>query len=88
MGSVVRAVVQPFLREHGGNGLVDEVLVLDDGSRDDTAEQAGDAGARVVRGPRRGRRQGAGDGGGARGLGRATSSPSSTPTWPTPRRPS
>jgi glucosyl-3-phosphoglycerate synthase len=51
VGSVVRAVVQPFLANHGGNGLVDEVIVLDDGSADDTAEQAGDAGARVVRGP-------------------------------------
>ena len=51
VGSVVRAVVQPFLDRAGGNGLVDEVIVLDDGSTDDTAEQAGDAGARVVRGP-------------------------------------
>jgi hypothetical protein len=50
VGSVVRAVVQPFLASAGGNGLVDEVLVLDDGSSDDTAEQATDAGARVVRG--------------------------------------
>jgi glucosyl-3-phosphoglycerate synthase len=51
VGSVVRAVVQPFLATHGGNGLVDEVIVLDDGSLDDTAEQAHDAGARVVAGP-------------------------------------
>ena len=51
VGSVVRAVVQPFLAAHGGNGLVDEVIVLDDGSRDDTTEQARDAGARVVVGP-------------------------------------
>ena len=51
VGSVVRAVVQPFLAGHGGNGLVDEVIVLDDGSRDDTAEQARDAGASVVAGP-------------------------------------
>jgi glucosyl-3-phosphoglycerate synthase len=50
VGSVVRAVVQPFLASAGGSGLVDEVLVLDDGSSDDTAEQAADAGARVVRG--------------------------------------
>jgi glucosyl-3-phosphoglycerate synthase len=50
VGSVVRAVVQPFLASAGGNGLVDEVIVLDDGSTDDTAEQAEDAGARVVRG--------------------------------------
>jgi len=51
VGSVVRAVVQPFLASHGGNGLVDEVIVLDDGSGDDTAEQARDAGAAVVAGP-------------------------------------
>ncbi len=51
VGSVVRAVVQPFLASHGGNGLVDEVIVLDDGSTDDTAPQARDAGARVVAGP-------------------------------------
>jgi glucosyl-3-phosphoglycerate synthase len=50
VGSVVRAVVQPFLAGHGGSGLVDEVIVLDDGSRDDTADQARDAGARVVTG--------------------------------------
>jgi glucosyl-3-phosphoglycerate synthase len=48
VGSVVRAVVQPFLAAAGGNGLVDEVIVLDDGSTDDTADQAIDAGARVV----------------------------------------
>jgi glucosyl-3-phosphoglycerate synthase len=52
VGSVVRAVVQPFLARAGGSGLVDEVIVLDDGSTDDTAEQAGDAGATVVHGPR------------------------------------
>ncbi len=52
VGSVVRAVVQPFLARAGeGGGLVDEVIVLDDGSTDDTAGQASDAGARVVRGP-------------------------------------
>ena len=51
VGSVVRAVVQPFLIGHGGSGLVDEVIVLDDGSLDDTAVQARDAGARVVAGP-------------------------------------
>ena len=51
VGSVVRAVVQPFQAVHGGNGLVDEVMVIDDGSRDNTADQARDAGARVVAGP-------------------------------------
>ena len=50
VGSVVRAVVQPFLAAAGGNGLVDEVIVLNDSSSDDTAEQAQDAGARVVNG--------------------------------------
>ena len=87
VGSVVRAVVQPFLLAHGGNGLVDEVIVLDDGSLDDTADQAHDAGARVVAGP---------GGPGARARPwpppspppRATSWSSSTPTWPTPRPPS
>jgi glucosyl-3-phosphoglycerate synthase len=51
VGSVVRAVVQPFLASAGGNGLVDEVLVLNDGSIDDTAEQARAAGAKVVSSP-------------------------------------
>ncbi len=51
VGSVVRAVVQPFLASHGGDGLVDEVIVVDDGSEDDTAAQAHGAGARVVAGP-------------------------------------
>ncbi len=62
VGSVVRAVVQPFLAEHGGNGLVDEVIVLDDGSIDDTAAQAAGAGARVVAGPGGAGRQGPGHG--------------------------
>ena len=52
VGSVVRAVVQPFLASAGGSGLVDEVIVLDDGSSDHTAEQAAEAGAQVVRGRR------------------------------------
>ena len=51
VGCVVRAVVQPFQAAHGGNGLVDEVIVLNDGSADNTAGQARDAGARVVAGP-------------------------------------
>ena len=63
VGSVVRAVVQPFVAAQGGNGLVDEVLVLDDGSRDDTAAQAAGAGARVV--------AGAGGTGGTGGKGQA-----------------
>ena len=65
VGSVVRAVVQPFLASSGGNGLVDEVIVLDDGSLDDTAEQARDAGRGRGGRARRGRRQGPGHGGGA-----------------------
>jgi glucosyl-3-phosphoglycerate synthase len=85
VGSVVRAVVQPFLAAHGGNGLVDEVIVLDDGSLDDTAEQAGDAGAAVVAGP-------GGEGGKGQAMAAAprpaTSWRSSTPTSPTRHRPS
>jgi glucosyl-3-phosphoglycerate synthase len=38
------------LASAGGNGLVDEVIVLDDGSSDHTAAQAVDAGACVVQG--------------------------------------
>ncbi len=51
VGSVVRAVTQPFVTAHGGDGLVDEVIVLDDGSADDTAAQASQGGAVVVPGP-------------------------------------
>ena len=69
VGSVVRAVVQPFLASHGGSGLVDEVIVLDDGSGDDTAEQARDAGAAVVAGP---------GGGGGKGQAMAAALGSST----------
>jgi glucosyl-3-phosphoglycerate synthase len=48
VGEVVRAVVLPHVREAGGTGLVDEVVVVDDGSNDDTAGVARAAGARVV----------------------------------------
>lgn len=46
VGPIVRRVVGDLVRNHG---LVDEVLVVDDGSSDGTATAAGDAGARVVR---------------------------------------
>ena len=46
---VVHAVRAPHLEELGGSGLVDEVLVVDDGSTDGTADAAAGAGGRVVR---------------------------------------
>ena len=39
-------------RDAAGPGLIREVLVVDGGSRDDTAERARRAGARVISGPR------------------------------------
>ncbi len=53
VAQVLTAVRLPHLREVGGSGLVDEVLVVDDGSTDGTAEAAAAAGARVVRLDRR-----------------------------------
>jgi glycosyltransferase involved in cell wall biosynthesis len=47
IGATVRAVA--------AIPAVDEVVVVDDGSRDRTAEEAQRAGARVLRGPRRGK---------------------------------
>lgn len=50
---VLTAVRVPHLERFGGSGLVDELLVVDDGSTDGTAEAAAEAGARVVRLARR-----------------------------------
>jgi|SRR5579875_345611 len=49
VAGVVAAVRLPHVREAGGSGLVDEVIVVDDGSTDATAGAAEAAGARVVR---------------------------------------
>ncbi len=51
--ALVLAAVRAHRRAHGGSGLVDEVLVVDDGSTDTTAQEAAAAGARVVRLPER-----------------------------------
>jgi glucosyl-3-phosphoglycerate synthase len=48
VGAVVRAVLGPLSGVGGGVPLVDEVLVVDDGSEDRTAELAAEAGARVL----------------------------------------
>lgn len=45
VGAIVTAVHESLVER---NALVDEILVLDDGSTDDTASLAGDAGATVV----------------------------------------
>jgi len=49
VGAVVRAVMEPHVASAGGSGLVDDVLVVDDGSTDTTATVARSAGARVLR---------------------------------------
>jgi glucosyl-3-phosphoglycerate synthase len=49
VGAVVRAVREPHVASAGGSGLVDEVLVVDDGSVDATAAAARAAGAQVLR---------------------------------------
>ena len=49
VAAVVRAVRDPHVLDAGGTGLVDEVVVVDDGSSDATAGAARSAGARVVR---------------------------------------
>lgn len=48
VGQVVSSVAGAHLGVSGGSGLVDEVLVIDDGSSDGTAEVARAAGAEVV----------------------------------------
>jgi glucosyl-3-phosphoglycerate synthase len=48
VGTIVAAIVNALTRVPGGVPLVDEVLVVDDGSRDGTADLARQAGAWVV----------------------------------------
>jgi glucosyl-3-phosphoglycerate synthase len=48
IAAVVTAIAQPHLASRGGSGLVDELVVIDDASSDDTAALAERAGARVV----------------------------------------
>ena len=48
VGGIVAAIASAFLAPAGGNGLVDELVVLDSGSSDATARRAAAAGATVV----------------------------------------
>ncbi|MDP8975910.1 MAG: glucosyl-3-phosphoglycerate synthase [Actinomycetota bacterium] len=52
IGAIVAALVDELQERHA---LLDEVLVVDDGSGDGTAARARSAGAQVVAGPRRGK---------------------------------
>ena len=49
VGSIVHSVRTHFSAEAGGVDLVDEIVVVDDGSSDQTAAIAADSGATVVR---------------------------------------
>jgi glucosyl-3-phosphoglycerate synthase len=49
VGAIVASVRGTLTRSGGGSDLVDDILVVDDGSTDDTAAVARRAGARVVR---------------------------------------
>lgn len=48
IGVIVGSVLRNFSAAHGGVDLVDEVIVVDDGSEDHTSQVARAAGARVV----------------------------------------
>jgi glucosyl-3-phosphoglycerate synthase len=48
VGGIVAAIAEAFLAPAGGDGLVDELVVLDSGSSDATARRAAAAGATVV----------------------------------------
>jgi glucosyl-3-phosphoglycerate synthase len=50
IGGIVEAVIRRFTAANGGVDLVDEVVVVDDGSSDATADLAKRAGASVVNG--------------------------------------
>jgi glucosyl-3-phosphoglycerate synthase len=48
IAAVVTAIAEPHLAANGGSGLVDEIVVVDDASTDDTGAFAEAAGARVL----------------------------------------
>jgi len=54
VGPIVHAIVTALTDRFGGAPLVDDVVVVDDGSDDGTAERARRAGARVIRSESRG----------------------------------